>query len=334
MSKPTIYNWDDVGIEYSRVLIGNTQDRLKQILVQCLVTGYGYKPKAGWTLGHEHPNGFSLINADGNVVNFVSDLPAQEPYPAMDSASIHIYAAESITDTSNAIIDGVNLCSGPYRKGIQETDGYLRHQLGYARNILRVDLATLNWTVVADDKTFIINCSSGNSSSPSRSNDYSFTLYVGEVSLDTPVSGNFVVLGGGILKYHEYGPMYAFSQGYTSLRDLTTGLVQQVPEVEAEPYMSTPYIEPKGDATLLPPRINFQQPRVVSGGDLIGRLKGVVYDDVLRAKYGWEVGLKVLGFTGSDYTDRGKPVKIGNSSYAFARSYSGNSYLTDNPDFW
>jgi hypothetical protein len=333
MSQPRFYSWDDIGIEYSRVLVGNAQERLKQILVQCLVTGYESKSGAGWTLGHEHSNGFSLINADGNVVNFVSDLPEQAPYPATHGASIHIYAAESLTDTSNAIIDGANLCSGTYRKGMQELEDYPRHQLGYAENVLKHGDATLQWTLVADEKTFILNCSDTYSRSGSPSNEHSFTLYVGEVILDTPVSGNFVVLGGGIYRYGSYGPMYAFSVGYTSLRDLITGLAQHV-EIGTEPYMDVPYLNPTADTTFIPSRINFQQPRVVSGGMLVGRLRGVVYDDVLRAKYGWEVGLKALGFTGTDFTDRAKPVKIGDYRYAFAKSYTANSYLTDNPEFW
>src|SRR5690554_3548426 len=154
MSTPRFYSWDDDGSP-GRALSGNLQNRLKQILVPCLVTGYGSKPGAGWTIGHEHANGFSLINADGNVVNFVSDLPAQAPYPAISNLSIHIYAAESLTDTSNAIINGVNLCSGTYRKGIPELANYPRHMLGYARETLQQQLSALQWTLVADDKTFI-----------------------------------------------------------------------------------------------------------------------------------------------------------------------------------
>src|SRR5690554_114320 len=159
MSTPRFYSWDDDGSP-GRALSGNLQNRLKQILVPCLVTGYGSKPGAGWTIGHEHANGFSLINADGNVVNFVSDLPAQAPYPAMNAQVIHIYAAESITDVSGAIIDGANLCSGTYRKGVPELANYPRHALGRASYLLQSQLSTLQWTLVADDNTVILNCSS------------------------------------------------------------------------------------------------------------------------------------------------------------------------------
>jgi len=334
MSTPRFYSWDDDGSP-GRALSGNLQNRLKQILVPCLVTGYGSKPGAGWTIGHEHANGFSLINADGNVVNFVSDLPAQAPYPAINFRSIHIYAAESLTDTSNAIIDGANLCSGTYRKGVPELANYPRHMLGGATYPLQSELSTLQWTLVADDKTFILNCSSSSSISSSSSSigNYSFTLYTGKSLLDTEVTGNFLVLGGSVANYSAYDIMYAFSRGYSSPINLSTGLAERV-EVGTQPYASTFSINPALQTAKPLSRLNLQQPRLIYGNDFVGRLRGVVYDDVLRSMYGWEEHLKVLGFSGTDFTDRGKLVLIDGYNYAFARSYSGNSILTDNPAFW
>lgn len=331
MSTPQFYSWDDDGSP-ARALSGNLQNRLKQILVPCLVTGYGSKQGAGWTLGHEHPNGFSLINADGNVVNFVSDLPAQAPYPAINNRSIHIYAAESLTDTSNAIIDGANLCSGTYRKGVPELANYPRHMLGYAREALDFQLSTLQWTLIADDKTFILNCSSSSSSISNISN-FSFTLFTGKSLLDTEVTGNFVVLGGDVANYNANSSMHAFSRGYSSPINLSTGLAERV-EAGTQPYASTYNITPTLQTAKPLSRLNLQQPRLFYGNDFVGRLRGVVYDDVLRSLYGWEEHLKVLGFSGTDYTDRGKLVSIDGYNYAFARSYSGNSILTDNPAFW
>lgn len=332
MSTPQFYNWDDDGSP-ARALSGNLQNRLKQILVPCLVTGYGSKQGAGWTIGHEHPNGFSLINADGNVVNFVSDLPAQAPYPAISSYSIHIYAAESLTDTSNAIIDGANLCSGTYRKGMPELANYPRHILGYIYNLLQFQISTLQWTLVADDKTFILNCSSSNSNSSISANTYSFTLYAGKSLLDTEVTGNFVVLGGSVTNYNAHSSMYAFSLGYSSPINLSTGLAERV-TVGAQPYASSPDTNPNAQTAKPLSRLNLQQPRLFYGNDFVGRLRGVVYDDVLRSLYGWQEHLKVLGFSGTDFTDRGKLVSIDGYNYAFARSYSGSSILTDNPAFW
>ena len=333
-SKPIFYSWDDEGSP-GRNLSGNNQNRLKQILKPCLVDGYGDKKGAGWTIGHEHPNGFSLKNADGNVVNFVSNLPGQAPYPVTHSDSIHIYAAESLTDTSNAIIDGANLCSGTYRKGIPELSNYPRHMLGFARYSLQDQLTTLQWTLVADDKTFILNCSSSDSSlSGSASvSRYSFTLYTGKSLLDTGVTGNFVVLGGDILNYSSNGIMCAFSRGYSSPINLSSGLAEHV-AVGAQPYDSSYNTNSSGQTAKSLSRLNLQQPRLAYGNGFVGRLRGVVYDDVLRNLYGWEEHLKVLGFSGTDFTDRGKLVLIDGYNYAFARSYSGNSILTDNQAFW
>lgn len=330
MSTPQFYSWDDDGSP-ARALSGNLQNRLKQILVPCLVTGYGSKLGAGWTIGHEHPNGFSLINADGNVVNFVSGLPAQAPYPVMGSNAIHIYAAESLTDISKAIIDGANLCSGTYRKGVPELANYPRHMIGSGWYSLQQQLSTLQWTLIADDKTFILNCSS--SISDSNVARYAFSLYTGKSLLDTEVTGNFVVFGGDIANYSSSSNMYAFSRGYSSPINLSTGLAELV-EVGAQPYASTVSISPTSQADKPLSRLNLQQPRLMYGNDFVGRLRGVVYDDVLRSLYGWEEHLKVLGFSGTDFTDRGKLVSIDGYNYAFARSHSGNSILTDNPAFW
>ena len=329
MSTPRFYSWDDDGSP-ARALSGNHQNRLKQILVPCLVTGYGSKQGAGWTIGHEHANGFSLINADGNVVNFVSDLPAQAPYPATDSRSIHIYAAESLTDTSNAIIDGANLCSGTYRKGVPELANYPRHMLGYGRDPLQSQLSTLQWTLIADDKTFILNCSTLASTTNAN---YSFTIYAGAAVLDNEVTGNFIVLAGDIFSYNGANENYAFSRGYSSPINLSTGLAENA-VVGSEPYANSFSSNPTGQSTKPLARLNLQQPRLFFGSDFVGRLRGVVYDDVLRSLYGWEEHLKVLGFSGTVFTNRGKLVLIDGYNYAFARSFSGNSILTDNPAFW
>lgn len=330
MSTPQFYSWDDDGSP-ARALSGNLQNKLKQILVPCLVTGYGSKQGAGWTIGHEHPDGFSLINADGNVVNFVSNLPAQSPYPAIGVYSMHIYAAESLTDTSKAIIDGANLCSGTYRKGMPELVNYPRHMLGNAWYLFQEQLSTLQWTLIADDKTFILNCSG--IGSINNSPRYSFTLYTGKSLLDIDVTGNFVVLSGDIASYSAQGGMFSFSRGYSSPINLSTGLAERV-EVGAQPYFSGYGIGPTLQADKPLSRLNLQQPRLIYGNDCVGRLRGVVYDDVLRGIYGWEDHLKVLGFSGTDFTDRGKLVLIDGYNYAFARSHSGNSILTDNPAFW
>lgn len=327
MSTPRFYSWDDDGSP-GRALTGNLQNRLKQILVACLVNGYGSKPGAGWTLEHEHENGFTLSNGDA-YVNFVSNLAAQSPKPAMHENAIHMYVAESLTDTSKAIIDGVNLCSGSYRR---ENSLNNRHALGRAGNLLVAHLDYMQWTLVADDKTFTINFSAGWSARNADTKDYSFTLYVGRVGLSNEVSGNFVVAGGATAAYDATPFMYGFL-GFTATRDLYTGLPQSALH-SIEPYGATYDLNPDLDIDTPPQFLNFQQPRLTSGQRFVGRLRGVVYDDIIRSLYGWKTALRSLGFTGTDFADRGKPVKIGDYQYAYARSHSGSCFLTDNPVFW
>lgn len=332
MSTPRFYCWDDA---YSpgRNLTGNLQNRLKQILVPCLVTGYGDKPGAGWTIGHEHPNGFSLINADGNVVNFVSNLPAQAPYPAIDSQALHIYAASSLSGTQGAIIEGAGLCSGEYREGF--SDNKSRHMWPYAEYPLTINVSTLQWSIVADTETFILNCSIAQSSNSSGSSGTSgsLSLYCGVALLDTGITESFIVLGGGIYPYADTGVVYAFCKGYSCPIHPVTGLSGQV-VLGAAPYIDSPETNPTATYHANVSRLNFQQPRIVCNGVFVGRLRGVLYDDLIRTYAGWRPHLKALGFSGEDFNDRGKLVKIDGHNYAFARSYSGNSYLTDNPAFW
>lgn len=111
-------------------------DNLKIILRACLVDGYGTKPAAGWTIGHEHADGFSLSNGEG-FINFVHDT----------SNMVSVYLLEVITDGSTALAAGINRRSGPWFEG-EVTN--LRHK--FFTNLYST-VATKSWALVADDKT-------------------------------------------------------------------------------------------------------------------------------------------------------------------------------------
>src|SRR5690606_6345675 len=101
------------------------------------------------------------------------------------------------------------------------------------------------------------------------------------------------VLGGDIANYNTNTGMNAFSRGYSSPINLSTGLAEHV-EAGTQPYASTYNINPTLQTAKPLSRLNLQQPRLFCGNDFVGRLRGVVYDDVLRSLYGWEEHLKVL----------------------------------------
>lgn len=326
MSTPCFYSWDDDGSP-GRALTGNLQNKLKQILVPCLVTGYGDKPSAGWTLEHEHANGFTLSNGQ-NYINFVSNLPAIAPYPAMSALTLHVYVAESLTETSSAVIGGANLCSGPYRSGAPEGSGFPRHVLRVYESLVS-NLSSMQWVVVADEKTVVLSFFS-------VGGDFSgggFTLYFGDSINDSGLSNTFIVLGGDNASFSVTNGSYTLSRGFTSPRNLVTGLAEHA-VTQAQPFAA--YFSAFRNSNItgpIPASLNLQSPRVAVDGCYAGRLRGVVYDDVL-ALHGWPVYLRALGFSGADFTDCGKIVTINSQNYAYSPGYNGGFIMTDDPVFW
>jgi hypothetical protein len=115
-------------------------DNLKAILMACLVNGYNSKLAAGWTVGHEHADGFSLGNGAG-FLNIV--LKA--------SNSVTLYIMEAITSGATALAGGTNRRSGPWCDGSSESGRqYLYADSFYAAS------ANKQWCVVADEKTVTI----------------------------------------------------------------------------------------------------------------------------------------------------------------------------------
>ncbi|HCA24852.1 MAG TPA: hypothetical protein DEP32_11880 [Pseudomonas sp.] len=326
MGAPRFYSWDDTGSP-GRNLSGNLQSMLKQILVPCLVTGYGSKPGAGWTLEHEHANGFALSNGS-SFINFVSDLAASSPYPAMNGYAIHIYVAESMTGTDGPFVVGANVCSGEYRVGGVDVSPYRRHLLSLWP--IEAQLSTSRWTVVADDKTAVISVTSA---SGTANQYYQTTLYFGDVDNDMGVSNRFVALGGDYANYNGNSGVYTLCGGFTAPRNQATGVAEFI-ATQAQPFLNnrTQYIN-SGLAGQVPGRVQLQQPRLAVGDGYAGRLRGVVYDDVL-ALHGWAAYAKALGFSGSDFTDSGKVVNVDGANYAHAQGYHGGFLMTDNVAFW
>lgn len=319
MSTPKFYSWDDDGSP-ARALSGNLQNRLKQILVPCLVTGYGSKPGAGWTIEHEHANGFTLSNGQ-NYINFVSNLSG------MSTHSVHIYVAESLADTSGAVIQGANLCSADYRGGV----GPRRHNF-YVYWPLVGRIGALQWSVVADDKTVILSCGTTETNATSQC-----TIFFGDAINDLGIGNKFIALGGENADYGSPGSngnnTYTLCRGFTSPRNQATGLAEYNP-VEASPF-SEFYntFRSSANSAEMPANINFQQPRVKAGSDFVGRLRGVVYDDVLGLG-GWGRYLTALGLSGTDDTGMNKLVEIEGYKYAYCKGFMGGFVMTDNPVFW
>ena len=328
MTAPRFYSWDDDGSP-GRALTGNLQNRLKQILVACLVNGYGSKPGAGWTLEHEHANGFTLSNGDA-YVNFVSNLPANAPYPAMSPWAIHLYAAESIqAGHDGPVIRGLNVCSGPYRDGFSEVAGYPRHGFE-AINPLSNQMSSMQWTLIADEKTFSISVSSNNAATLATAQ---FTLYIGSIKSQLGLISDFIMLGGSNAVYSSGGECRTLCGGFTSLRDLSTGALGYT-AISTRPFAMKPNEYPAlSFSGPVPSEIRLRSPVIFSGDGYVGDLRGVVYDDIISSD-GWPTYLRSLGFSGGSFADRGKVLTVGDFKYAYIIGYGGGFVMTNDPAFW
>jgi hypothetical protein len=184
-------------------------DNLRLIFMACLVNGYDVKPGAGWTMAHDHADGFTLSNGAG-YINFVHNA----------INGVAVYLLESLTDTSAALVTGYNRRSGPWYEGQVETG---RHY--YRANYFIGTYTNKLWSLVADERTVTFLCHA-NSSSLDADTSSSAALHFGEYlsPLGTP---GFCALGGitsaGVVAYLFTPNIFAG----TVLRNPFTGLVDQ-----------------------------------------------------------------------------------------------------------
>lgn len=286
-------------------------DNLKLVLLACLVNGYGSKAGAGWTIGHEHADGFSLFNGDG-YINFVHK----------STASVVIYLMESITDGSTAFAGGDNRRSGQWFDGQATT----QRQYLYLNNFSGT-VANKQWCVVADDKTAIINCCCGGSiTAVDGTNETGAALYFGAYL--PPLGGHGFCSLGGHQGDGNYAYLYSRNSGVacgTSLRNPFDGTVAQ----GVTPIYATAVLRETDNVSgISKPRVTLAALRPVraallgrgagvSGSTLAnsdancGLLRGVVSDPALTDVYLSKV-LPLLGVSAPTYQDRIRPITLPN----------------------
>lgn len=315
MSTPQFYSWDDDGSP-GRALSGNLQNRLKQILVPCLVTGYGSKPSAGWTLEHEHANGFSLSNGNG-IVNFVSNLPPENGNPAMNGFSIHIYNLETVTDRSNAILDGLNLRSGDFSPSSGVTT---RHQIS-ADVLFSNSLGTLRWSMVADSETAVLIA---NVPTAGSTGGETLVLYFGAIDNDF---STFVTLGGCKRPYAAGFPAnLQLGSASTSCRSALDNTVLSKPLILPAFYSPS---DLTNNNNSLNPSNDLQMPAfsrvgVVSDNKYCGNAK-FLYKTLDSYAVNWMACLKQIGLS-PNFEDMCKFSSSGGSVLAYSFGPLGGVY--------
>lgn len=278
-------------------------DNLRIVLLNCLVTGYASKPGAGWTLAHDHPDGFTLSNGEG-YINFVS----------VNSSTVAIYLLEALTDTSKAEVQGYNRRSGLWSEGGAQPQRHLHNGSSFAGGS-----NPKGWCVVADDKTVTLQWL-GASTSLDVSYAFGGVLHFGRY---WPAIGDasFCALGGQHLG--SSGAYFSIQSSGTTLRNAFDGTIAQ-----GEPYyraglfnesnqnQQQSTIIPAGLPSLRPSRVALVGYGAVlsgstsgSSGRHCGRLRGLLCEPSLSAAYVSKV-LPLLGVANPVWQDKLRPLTL------------------------
>lgn len=305
------YHWQDAGGP-GRALSGNYFERFKQTLIACLVTGYAGKVAAGWAVYHDVPNGFSLVNANGRIVNFVNAWGGDY----YSGARIYLVEGPISSDAALLTADLVRSGSGSPSANPQSINLKLAFEDYYS---------ALSWTVVADDRTFTLFASSvfSNENLPWT------LLHVGEDS-----AGNFLSIGGLNTSAMTNVQGCFSGSGFTYIRHPLTGLIISSPEPNliiaglVEGGTRVAYTDQVGE-------LELSQLQVRTGTTFFSKLRGLTND---FAKQDWanESLLGLLGLPGG-MSYRGQPVSIGGVEAAcVSSSYSKGPmlFMCSDPSYW
>jgi hypothetical protein len=280
-------------------------DNLKLILKACLVDGYAENPAAGWTVGHDHADGFSLSNG-GGIINFVHET----------SQAVAVYLMETITDGATALASGYNRRSGPWFDG----QGTAQRHFHYAPSLMGTT-ATKQWCLVADEQTATLLWYGGNTLIDNTSTNGG-ALHFGAYRPSFGESG-FCALGGGTSA--TIRPQVFGTSGLSgaSLRNPFTGAVDQGPaplfagSAPKDWERTSVNNKPAAGVTLLRPvRASLQGVGTgISGSTtqnipvFCGLLRGLIVDPALAEVYLSNV-LPLFGVTSPTYTSKIVPFTL------------------------
>lgn len=321
MSTPRFYHWQDTGSP-GRSLSGDLLNKLRTILRACLVDGYSGKPGAGWSMVHERSDGFSLTNA--NRTGIINIIPGDSSV-----LSFQMLLLETATDISAGLLKGENLRSGTWYQGSSTSQ---RHMIFYGNDLSSTYASSLVWSMVADENSFCLYTTC------STMEDYNVAalLYGGE-TLSFGGFPSFVLLGGRLDTTTSPSRFnYPLCNGFTTLRDLSTGLIPSgASPVAAAAEMR---VLNDGHADLLTGAVPKLWPRpmtLMAGGKPVGYLRGVVFEPLLLGG-GDAFGLQALGLAATP-DNRGKLATLGDRHFALVSAdkwKGGCCLLSPDPEFW
>lgn len=289
---PTLYTSEDSGLPvFSTSMAINLAKflNLKLLFKSCLVTGYGSKPGAGWTLIDEADTHLVLRNASGKYVSLVC---ANVYWPVQTNLyqGFRIYLSATYTGMVNGVPQGLGVVSGtaagnsaPHYWGSQYLYSY----------------STTQWRLIADSRTFVLVCLAPSNNSvttysgiqlDANANAGPGTLYIGD-----DLAGNFLAAGGVVqasVPGNFNGNITFNRDPFTTLSNPKTGLLIDTGGVAANLEGMSIAISGVGltlDENFDVPALELAQVRWVCDRQAQAGLRGVRSDPLLKRLYSYSV---------------------------------------------
>ncbi|MDP2444156.1 hypothetical protein [Pseudomonas sp.] len=348
---PTFYSSKDAGLPAFYISTTASLQRFtnyKLIFKACLVSGYGSRAAAGWTLVDEGDQFLVLRNAAGNYFTISSAYYVISTGLAYHGAFRVFLHATYTGMGSTGIPQGQGVVSG--------TSGAATLPVYFGSDLLYWN-ANTRWVLLADEQTFIFTMLpfTGNASAITGTNIDSTgsagTLYVG-----ADLGGNHIAAGG----YRAATPnthqltLYFDRVALTTLRNPKTGLlvdtggiaawldgVINVASAPTTTHTNTPGISVLASDLTELPTLEMHQLRWLAAGQPQPGLRGMRRENLLIRHYANPIRRLLEGsLTTTDYTGDSilnlNPLSDGYCYLPLQAAVGGrgSAIITDNPAYW
>lgn len=348
---PRVYSSKDAGLPAFYIsTVGSVQrfNNYKLILKACLVTGYGARLAAGWTLVDEGDQYLVLRNASGNYVTISSGY-------YQNSSNLGYHGTFRVY--LHATYTGINSSGVPQGQGVVSgTSGAATLPVYFGSDVFYWG-ANTRWVMLADERTFIFMQApfTGTASSVSGTQidaqNGNGTLYVGD-----DLGGNHIAVGGfrGATPNSTQLSLYFDRLAFTTLRNPVSGLLVDTTGISAlleSAYDSSAVYTIHTTVSMLTylatspitvmPSIEMGLVRWVAAGQPQPGLRGIRRDHLMARNYSNLTRRQIEGaLTSSDYTGDTilnlTPLVEGNVYLPLLAHIGGRGafIVTDNPVYW
>lgn len=348
---PRVYSSKDAGLPaFYMSTVGSVQrfNNYKLILKACLVTGYGARLAAGWTLVDEGDQYLVLRNASGNYVTISSGY-YQNSTNLGYHGTFRVYLHATYT--------GVNASGVPQGQGVVSgTSGAATLPVYFGSDVFYWG-ANSRWVMLADERTFIFmqapftSTASSVSGTQIDTQNGNGTLYVGD-----DLGGNHIAVGGvrGATPISTQLSLYFDRLAFTTLRNPVSGLLVDTTGISAlleSAYESGAVYTTHSTVSMLTylatspitvmPSIEMGLVRWVAAGQPQPGLRGIRRDHLMARNYSNLTRRQIEGaLTSSDYTGDTilnlTPLVEGNLYLPLLAHIGGRGafIVTDNPVYW